>query len=47
VVAGLVVTPLGLEPTFEWFGSIVAGVALLVAVEAWRSRPRALSPAAA
>jgi MFS family permease len=47
VVAGLAVTPLGLEPTFEWFGSIVAGVALLVAVEAWRSRPRALSPAAA
>jgi MFS family permease len=40
VVAGFVVTPLGLESTFEIFGSIVAALALLVALEAWRQRPR-------
>ena len=39
VVAGLVVTHLGLETTFEIFGSIVAGIALVMAVEAWRMRP--------
>jgi predicted MFS family arabinose efflux permease len=37
--AGVLVTPLGLEPTFELFGSVVAGLALLVALEAWRTRP--------
>jgi predicted MFS family arabinose efflux permease len=48
VVAGFVVTPLGLESTFEIFGSVVAGIALLVAVEAWRQRPqRAVELAAA
>jgi hypothetical protein len=41
VVAGLLVTPLGLEATFEWFGAIVAALALVVAAEAWRTRPRA------
>jgi MFS family permease len=48
VVAGFLITPLGLESTFEIFGSIVAGVALLVALEAWRQRPqRAVELAAA
>jgi MFS family permease len=48
VVAGFVVTPLGLESTFEIFGSVVAGIALLVALEAWRQRPqRAVELAAA
>jgi MFS family permease len=40
VVAGFVVTPLGLESTFEIFGSVVAALALLVALEAWRQRPQ-------
>jgi MFS family permease len=40
VAAGFAVTPLGLEPTFEIFGSVVAGLALLVALEAWRQRPQ-------
>jgi predicted MFS family arabinose efflux permease len=40
ILAGIVVTPLGLEPTFELFGSIIAGLALVVAAEAWRTRPR-------
>ena len=40
ILAGLVVTPLGLEPTFEIFGAIVAALALVVAFEAWRTRPR-------
>jgi predicted MFS family arabinose efflux permease len=39
VIAGLVVTHLGLDTTFEVFGSIVAAVALTMAVEAWRTRP--------
>ena len=39
------VTPLGLEATFELFGSIVAALALLVAFEAWRTRPRPAYPA--
>jgi MFS family permease len=48
VIAGFLVTPLGLESTFEIFGSVVAGVALLVALEAWRQRPqRAVELAAA
>jgi MFS family permease len=40
ILAGVVVTPLGLEPTFELFGSVIAGLALVVAAEAWRTRPR-------
>jgi MFS family permease len=40
ILAGVLVTPLGLEPTFEIFGSAIAAVALVVAAEAWRSRPR-------
>jgi predicted MFS family arabinose efflux permease len=40
VLAGLVVTHLGLDRTFEVFGSVVAAIALVVAFEAWRTRPR-------
>jgi MFS family permease len=40
VLAGIVVTHLGIAPTFELFGSIVAAIALVVAAEAWRTRPR-------
>jgi predicted MFS family arabinose efflux permease len=39
VLAGLVVSRLGLQSTFETFGSVVVGVALIVAFEAWRTRP--------
>jgi membrane protein implicated in regulation of membrane protease activity len=39
VIAGLVVTHLGLATTFETFGSLAALVALAMAVEAWRTRP--------
>jgi MFS family permease len=39
VLAGLVVSHIGLDTTFESFGSVVAAVALLVAFEAWRTRP--------
>jgi hypothetical protein len=39
VIAGVVVTDLGLQETFEIFGSVVAGIALVVAVAAWRTRP--------
>jgi MFS family permease len=41
VLAGIVVTPLGLESTFEIFGIVIAALALLLAVEATRTRPRA------
>jgi MFS family permease len=39
VLAGVVVTDLGLQSTFEIFGSVVAALALAVAFEAWRTRP--------
>ncbi len=39
VLAGLVVTRLGLDETFELFGSVVSVLALVVAFEAWRTRP--------
>ena len=39
VLAGIVVTHIGLDTTFEIFGSVVAGIALIVAFEAWRTRP--------
>ncbi|WP_037409918.1 MFS transporter [Candidatus Solirubrobacter pratensis] len=46
VAAGIAVTPLGLQSTFEIFGSVVAALALVVAIEAYRQRPQvALSPA--
>lgn len=40
VLAGVLVEPLGLRPTFEIFGGVDAVVALLVAAEAWRQRPQ-------
>jgi MFS family permease len=40
IVAGALVEPLGLRPTFELFGAVVAALALVVALEAWRTRPR-------
>jgi predicted MFS family arabinose efflux permease len=46
VLAGVAVTPLGLQSTFEIFGSVVAALALVVAAEAYRQRPRvAAAPA--
>jgi MFS family permease len=39
VAAGLLVTRLGVTETFEIFGTAIAGLALLVAFEAWRTRP--------
>ena len=42
ILAGLLITPLGLDTTFEVFGAVVAGLALVVAGEAWRTRPRAV-----
>jgi hypothetical protein len=39
VLAGVAVTHISLQATFETFGAAVAGIALLVASEAWRSRP--------
>ena len=45
ILAGRAVTPLGLDTTFEVFGAVVAALALVVAFEAWRTRPRAV-PAA-
>src|SRR3954452_20599879 len=39
ILAGSVVSAWGLESTFEVFGSIIAGLALVVAFEAWRTRP--------
>ncbi len=47
VLAGLVVDDLGLEQTFETFGSVVAALALVVAFEAWRTRPAAVAARAA
>ena len=39
VLAGVVVTRVSLDTTFEIFGSAAVIVALVVAVEAWRTRP--------
>ncbi len=47
ILAGAVVTPLGLSTTFEIFGSIVAALALIVAILAWRMRSRLATPAIA
>jgi predicted MFS family arabinose efflux permease len=38
VIAGIVVTHLGLDTTFEVFDAVVAGIALIAAGEAWRTR---------
>jgi predicted MFS family arabinose efflux permease len=40
ILAGTVVTSWGLQQTFEIFGSVIAGLALVVAFEAWRTRPQ-------
>jgi hypothetical protein len=45
IAAGVLVTPLGLEATFEVFGSAIAALALVLAALAWRTRP-APAPAA-
>jgi predicted MFS family arabinose efflux permease len=39
ILAGVLVTSLGLESTFEIFGSVIAALALAVAFEAYRTRP--------
>jgi MFS family permease len=39
IAAGLLSTPLGLDSTFEIFGAAIAVLALVVAGEAWRTRP--------
>jgi predicted MFS family arabinose efflux permease len=39
VLAGIVVAHVALPTTFELFGGIVAAIALIVAFEAWRTRP--------
>ncbi|MDA0183956.1 MFS transporter [Solirubrobacter phytolaccae] len=39
IIAGSVVNTLGLQTTFEIFGSVIAALALVVAFEAWRTRP--------
>jgi MFS family permease len=41
IAAGAATTSLGLRSTFEIFGAIASGLAMIVAVEAWRTRPRA------
>ena len=41
IAGGLVVGSLGVLPTFEIFGSVVAALALVVAFHAWRTRPPA------
>jgi hypothetical protein len=43
VLAGLAVTRLGLPTTFAIFGVAVAGLALFVALQAWRARPNRAS----
>jgi predicted MFS family arabinose efflux permease len=39
VLAGIVVTRIGLDDTFEVFGVVVSVLAVVVALEAWRTRP--------
>jgi membrane protein implicated in regulation of membrane protease activity len=39
ILAGVVVSYVSLQATFELFGSVVAAIGLVVALEAWRSRP--------
>jgi hypothetical protein len=42
IAAGVLVGPLGLMPTFEVFGGAAAALALVVAFQAWRTRPAIL-----
>jgi len=46
VLAGFLARPLGLEATFELLGSIDAALALVVAAQAWRTRPRPITSTA-
>jgi hypothetical protein len=39
ILAGVVVSYISLQSTFEVFGSVVAAIGLVVAFEAWRTRP--------
>jgi MFS family permease len=39
VLAGVAVSYISLQSTFEVFGTVVAAIALVVAFEAWRTRP--------
>jgi MFS family permease len=43
VLAGVLARPLGLESTFELLGSMDAALALVVAAQAWRTRPRPIT----
>jgi len=45
VIAGVAVTHLGLQATFETFGSVVTDIALVMGADAWRTRPRPDRPA--
>jgi MFS family permease len=40
ILAGVLDTPFGLKPTFEIFGTVIAALALSVAIQAWRTRPK-------
>ncbi|HEX3732143.1 MAG TPA: hypothetical protein VHU91_04365 [Mycobacteriales bacterium] len=40
ILAGVLITPLGLRPTFAIFGAAAAVLGLVVAFDAWRARPR-------
>ena len=40
ILAGILVTHISLQSTFEIFGIVVAAIALLVALVAWRTRPK-------
>jgi MFS family permease len=44
VLAGVLVTHISLQSTFEIFGSAVAAIALVVALQAWRTRPNRQVP---
>jgi hypothetical protein len=39
ILAGATVSYISLESTFEIFGTVVASLALVVALQAWRTRP--------
>ena len=45
ILAGILTTPLGLDATFEIFGSVIAIVAFIVAALAWRTRPHTTTAA--
>lgn len=47
ILAGVLVTPWGLETTFEVFGIVIAALALVVSFEAWRTRPTPMAEPAA